>query len=94
VAPKGIDGTFVLTSDVFAPTVQELAAIQAEIDGDDALTKAIESVKDIVRSSGRFRVDTKKVQLNRQLVGNSFNLRITGGSVCPTVHNYGLCIDY
>jgi hypothetical protein len=60
------NGAFVLTSDVFAPTMEELAAVQAEID-DDALTKAIETVKGMVRSSSRLRVDTKKVQLNKEL---------------------------
>jgi hypothetical protein len=37
------DGAFVLTPDDFAPTSEEVAAVQAEAD-DDALTKAIESV--------------------------------------------------
>jgi hypothetical protein len=58
------DGAFVLTPDVFAPTSEEVAAVQAEVD-DDALTKAIESVKSTVRSSGRHRVDSKKAQANK-----------------------------
>jgi hypothetical protein len=59
-----IDGAFLLTNDVFAPTATEVGAVQAEVD-DDALTRAIETVKSTVRSSGRLRVDTKKVQLNK-----------------------------
>jgi hypothetical protein len=59
-----LDGAFVLTPDVFAPTSEELAAVQAEVD-DDALTRAIETVKSTVRLSGRHRVDSKKVQENR-----------------------------
>ena len=58
------DGAFVLTPDVFAPTLEEVAAVQAEVD-DDALTKAIKSVKCTVRSSGRHRVHSKKVQANK-----------------------------
>jgi hypothetical protein len=46
------DGTFILTPDVFAPTSEELAAVQAEVD-DDTLTKAIETVKSTVRLSSR-----------------------------------------
>lgn len=59
------DGAFILTPDVFAPTASEVRAVQAEVD-DDALTRAIETVKGTVRSSGRLRVDTKKVQLNKE----------------------------
>jgi len=58
------DRAFVLTPDVFAPTLKEVAAVQAEVD-DDALTKAIESVKSTVRLSGRHRVDSKKVLENK-----------------------------
>src|SRR5277367_5665418 len=58
------DGAFVLTLDVFAPTLEEVAAVQAEVDN-DALTKAIESVKSTVRLSGRHRVDSKKVLENK-----------------------------
>ena len=39
-----LDGAFILTSDIQAPTLEEVAAVQAEVD-DDALTKAIEAVK-------------------------------------------------
>jgi transcriptional regulator NrdR family protein len=42
----------------------ELAAVKAEVD-DDALTKAMESVKSTVRLSGRHLVDSKKVQENK-----------------------------
>jgi hypothetical protein len=59
-----LDRAFVLTLNVFAPTAEELAAVQAEVD-DDALTKAIETVKSTVRLSGRHWVDSKKVQENR-----------------------------
>jgi hypothetical protein len=58
-----LDGAFVLTPDVQAPTLEEVAAVEAEVD-DDALTKAIEAVKSTVRSSGRLWVDSIKVQLN------------------------------
>jgi hypothetical protein len=44
--------------------VEEIAALQAEVD-DDALTKVIEAVKGTVRSSGRLWVDSKKVQANK-----------------------------
>ena len=47
-----------------APALDEVAAIQAEVD-DDALTKTTEVIKSTVRLSGRLRVDSKKVQLNR-----------------------------
>jgi hypothetical protein len=58
------DGAFVLTLGVFAPTLEEVPVVQTEVD-DDALTKAIESVKSTVRSSGRHRVDSKKVLENK-----------------------------
>jgi hypothetical protein len=58
------DGAFVLTPDDFAPTLDEVAAVQAEVD-DEALTRAIESVKSTVRSSDRHWVDSKKVLLNK-----------------------------
>jgi hypothetical protein len=60
------DRAFVLSLYVFAPTLEEVVAVQAEVD-DDALTKAIEAVKSTVRLSGRFRVDTIKVQLNKKV---------------------------
>jgi hypothetical protein len=59
-------GPFVLTLDVEAPTLEEVAAVQAEVD-DDALTKAIEAVKVTVRTSSRLRVDSKKVQANNEV---------------------------
>jgi hypothetical protein len=59
-----LDGAFVLTLDVFTPTLEELAAVQAEVDN-NALTKAIETVKSTVRLSGRLRVHSKKVQENK-----------------------------
>jgi len=58
------DRAFVLTPDVVAPTLEEIAAIEAKVD-DNALTKAIESVKSTIRSSSRLWVDSKKVQLNK-----------------------------
>ena len=58
------DGTFVLTPDVQAPTLDEIAAVQAEVE-DDALTKAIKSVKSTMRSSSRRRVNTTKVKENK-----------------------------
>jgi hypothetical protein len=59
-----LDGAFVLTPDVQAPTLEEVAAVQAEVD-DDALTRAIEAVKATVRISGRLRVDSIKAQENK-----------------------------
>jgi transcriptional regulator NrdR family protein len=44
--------------------LEEVAAVQAEVD-DDALNRAIEAVKVTVRTSGRLRVDSKKVQDNK-----------------------------
>jgi hypothetical protein len=72
------NGAFVLTPDILAPTLEEIAVVQAEVD-DDALTRAIETVKTTVRSSGRHRVESLKVQLNKATgwaVGNSFNLQL------------------
>jgi hypothetical protein len=59
-----LDGVFILTPDIQAPTAEEVAAVQAEV-GDDALTKAIEAVKVSVRTSCRTRVDTTKVKANK-----------------------------
>jgi hypothetical protein len=53
-----------LTPDVQAPTVEEVAAIQAEVNN-DTLTMAIEAVKITVRISGRLRVNSEKVQANK-----------------------------
>jgi hypothetical protein len=58
------NGAFVLTPDVLAPTLEEIAVVQAEVD-DDALTKAIETVKTTARSSSRHQVRSLKVQLNK-----------------------------
>jgi hypothetical protein len=60
-------GAFILTLNVFAPTPTEVKAVQAEVD-DDALTKAIEAIKSTVRLSSRLRVDTLKVQLNKEFI--------------------------
>jgi hypothetical protein len=59
-----LNSTFVLTPDILAPTLEEIAVVQADVDN-DALTRAIETVKTTVRSSGRHRVETLKVQLNK-----------------------------
>jgi hypothetical protein len=59
-----LDGAFVLTPDVQAPTVEEVAAVPADVD-DDALTCAIEAVKVTVRASGRLRVDSLKMWANK-----------------------------
>jgi hypothetical protein len=58
------DGAFILTPDVIAPTLEEVAVVQAEVD-DDALTKAIKAVKSTVRLGGRLRVESQKAQLNK-----------------------------
>jgi hypothetical protein len=63
---ENIDGTFVLTADIMAPTPIEIAAVEAEVE-DEALTRAIETVRLTVRSSGRQRVDTPKVLANKAL---------------------------
>jgi len=60
------DVAFILTLDVFEPTVLEIWALQDEVE-DDALTKAIKVVKSTVRSSGRLWFDSKKVQANKAL---------------------------
>jgi hypothetical protein len=60
-------GAFILTLNVFALTPTEVKAVQAEVD-DDALTRAIEAIKNTVRLSSRLRVDTLKVQLNKELI--------------------------
>jgi hypothetical protein len=54
----------VLTSDVLAPTPTEIAAVKAKID-DEALTRAVETVRLTLRSSGRQRVDAPKVKENK-----------------------------
>jgi hypothetical protein len=59
-----LNGAFVLTPDVQAPTLEEVAAVQAEVD-DDALTKAIEAVKVTLRASSRIRVDSAKLKENK-----------------------------
>ena len=55
-----------LTSDVVAPTLAEIAAVEAEVD-DKALTKAVEAVRLTVQSSDRQRVDAPKVKANKAL---------------------------
>jgi hypothetical protein len=59
-----LDGAFVLTPDVQTPTLEEVAAVQAEVD-DDALTMAIEAVKVTLRTSSRIRVDSTKLKENK-----------------------------
>jgi hypothetical protein len=46
------DSAFILTLNVFTPTTLKVRAVQAKVDN-DALTRAIETVKGIVRLSGR-----------------------------------------
>jgi hypothetical protein len=46
------NSAFVLTLNVLAPTLEEVAAVQAEVE-DNALTKAIEAVRSTVRMSSR-----------------------------------------
>lgn len=59
-----LDGAFILTPDIQAPTTEEVAAVQAEVD-DNTLTNAIEAVKATVRIGHRIQVDSKKVQANK-----------------------------
>ena len=47
-----LNSAFVLTLDVLAPTLEEIAVIQAEVN-DNALTRAIETIKTTVRLSSR-----------------------------------------
>jgi len=54
----------VLTSDILAPTLTKIAAVEAEVD-DKALTRAVETVRLTLRSSGRQRVDAPKVKENK-----------------------------
>lgn len=61
-----LSSAFILTPDVLAPTLEEVAAVQAEVD-DDALTRAIETIKTTVRSSSRHQVGSLKVQLNKAI---------------------------
>jgi hypothetical protein len=65
-AHKSDDGAFVLTADVPAPTPEEIRAVEAEV-SDEALDRAIDTVKKSVRSSGRQRVDTPKARENKEL---------------------------
>jgi hypothetical protein len=60
------DGAYVLTADIIAPTPTEIAAVEAEVD-DEALTRAVETVKSTVRSSGRQRVDVQKIKENKEI---------------------------
>jgi hypothetical protein len=46
--------------------LEEVAALQAEVD-DDELIKVIEVVKVTVRTSSRLQVDSKKVQANNEV---------------------------
>jgi hypothetical protein len=65
-AHEAEDSAFILTPDVFAPTEEEEAIVQAETD-DQALSQAIEHIRTTHRSSGRLRVDTKKAAENKAL---------------------------
>jgi hypothetical protein len=56
----------VLTSDIIAPTATEIAAVEAEVN-DEALTRAIETVRSTARSSGRQRMDEPKVKDNKAI---------------------------
>lgn len=51
-AHESDDGAFVFTADVPAPTPEEIRAVEAEI-SNEALDRAIDTVKKSVRSSGR-----------------------------------------
>jgi hypothetical protein len=59
-----LDRAFVLTLDIFVPTLEELVAIQAKVNN-NTLTKAIETVKSTVRLSNRHQVNSKKVKENK-----------------------------
>jgi hypothetical protein len=65
-AYKADDSAFILTPDVFAPTKEEEAIVQAETDN-QALSQAIEHIRTTYRSSGRLQVDTKKAVENKAL---------------------------
>jgi hypothetical protein len=66
VAHEADDSAFILTPDIFAPTKEEKAAVQAETD-DEVLSQAIEHVRTTFRMSGRLRVDSKKAADNKAL---------------------------
>ena len=88
-------GAFVLRLDVEAPTLEEVAAVQAEVN-DDKLTKAIEVVKVTVRTSSRLQADSKKVQANNEVkqLGIASNFRISskcGKDGCWPNHMYYSC---
>jgi hypothetical protein len=59
------DGTFVLTADVLAPTLEEIRAVEAEV-SDEALDKAIDTLKQTAKPSKK-RVDLVKVKENKAL---------------------------
>jgi hypothetical protein len=52
LAEADSNGAFILTPNVFAPTAAEVRAVEAKVN-DEALTRAIETVKTTVRISGR-----------------------------------------
>lgn len=59
-----LGGAFVLTLDTQAPTLEEVTAVQVEVNG-DALAKEIGAVKVTVRTSGWLQVDSKMAQANK-----------------------------
>jgi hypothetical protein len=65
-AHESDDGVFLLTADVPAPTPKEIRAVEAEV-SDEALDRAIDTLKKSVRLSSKQRIDTPKVRENKEL---------------------------
>ena len=61
-----VNGDFVLTLDLQAPTLEEVAVVEVEVK-EDALSQAIKAVKATVRTNNRLRIDSKKVQANKEV---------------------------
>jgi hypothetical protein len=59
-----LNSAFVLTPNILAPTLEEIAVVQAEVD-DDALTRAIETIKLLSDQVVGIGFESLKVQLNK-----------------------------
>ena len=60
MAHDNYDDAFILTTEDFAPTIEELAVVEAVV-GDTTLTKAIGALKKTVRSGKHMRPSLKVV---------------------------------
>ena len=59
------DSVFVLSTQVFAPTAQEIASVKAEV-SDNVLTDAIEAVRKTVRSGRQVKPSLKVTENQAQ----------------------------